>query len=127
MNHSSAVFAIVRQLCSTKQRLLAALLLTLFGCLAWSGSALAQDESFASALADVESSTPKTTFLDPVPNLLNGAQVTTDYETLASKGRTVSGVSADSATQMVLRITAASVGEQFTITVINDQGQQSTS
>ena len=70
---------------------------------------------------------PQITLLDPVPSLLKGASVTTNANVLASKGRVVEGTAADSASELVLRIPATSVGEQFTITVINDLGGQSTS
>lgn len=70
---------------------------------------------------------PQLTMLDPVPSLLNGPMVTNNPNTLATKGRVVQGIAADSATQVVLRVPANSVGEQFAFTVINDQGQQSTS
>lgn len=83
-------------------------------------SSFAQDEALPSA-------PPQLTLLDPVPALLKGAAVTTNVNVLAGKGRIVEGAAADSATELVLRIPAASVGEQFTITVINDQGQQSSS
>ena len=77
--------------------------------------------------AVLPSAPPQLTLLDPVPSLLNGAAVTTSVNVLASKGRLVQGTAADSASELVLRIPANAVGEQFTITVINDQGQQSTS
>jgi len=70
---------------------------------------------------------PQLTLLDPVPSLLKGAAVTTNVNVLASKGRLVEGTAADSASELVLRIPASSVSEQFTITVVNDQGGQSTS
>lgn len=70
---------------------------------------------------------PQLTMLDPVPSLLKGPMVTGNVNTLASKGRAVQGVAADAATEVVLRVPANSVGEQFTFTVYNDQGQQSTS
>lgn len=81
---------------------------------------LAQDGTLPSA-------PPQLTILDPVPSLLNGSAVTTNVNVLANKGRAVQGTAADSASEVVLRIPANSVGEQFTITVIDDQGQQSTS
>src|SRR5215469_17490039 len=77
--------------------------------------------------AALPSAPPQLTLLDPVPSLLNGSAVTTNVNVLASKGRVVEGTAADSASELVLRIPANSAGEQFTITVINDQGQQSTS
>lgn len=70
---------------------------------------------------------PQLTLLDPVPSLLSGPMVTTNANTLASKGRPVQGTSADGATELVLRVPANSVGEQFTFTIFNDLGQQSTS
>jgi len=79
------------------------------------------------ALAQDAGTGPQLTFLDPVPALLNGAKVTTNVNILATKGRVVQGVGADSATQMVIRIPANSAGEKFTLTVINDQGIQSSS
>jgi len=70
---------------------------------------------------------PQLKMLDPVPALLNGSMVTTDVNILASKGRAVQGVGADGAAEVVLRVPANSAGEQFTLTVMNDQGQQSQS
>ncbi|MFZ0284992.1 MAG: hypothetical protein WAL32_07155 [Terriglobales bacterium] len=67
------------------------------------------------------------TLLDPVPTLLSGPMVTTKVNTLATKGRVVQGSSADGASELVLRVPANAAGEQFTFTVINDQGQQSIS
>lgn len=74
-----------------------------------------------------EASPPRLILLDPVPALLSGPAVTTDVNVLATKGRAVQGTGADGASEVVLRIPAASVGEQFTITLFNDQGQQSQS
>ncbi|HEV2176345.1 MAG TPA: hypothetical protein VGW33_03965 [Terriglobia bacterium] len=71
--------------------------------------------------------TPQLTLLDPVPGLLSGAAVTTNDNILATKGRKVQGAGADGATEMVLRIPTRSAGDQFTITVENDQHQQSSS
>ena len=77
--------------------------------------------------ASLPSAPPQLTLLDPVPTLLKGSAVTTNLNTLATKGRLVEGTAADSASELVLRVPANSVGEQFTITVMNDQGVQSTS
>jgi pimeloyl-ACP methyl ester carboxylesterase len=74
-----------------------------------------------------QSAPPRLILLDPVPALLSGASVTTNVNTLARKGRVIAGVGADGATEMVVRIPANSDGEEFTLTVINDQGQQSKS
>ncbi len=70
---------------------------------------------------------PQLTMLDPVPTLLSGSAVTTNVNVLASAGRAVQGIAADGVTEVLLRVPASSVGEQFTFTVINDQGQQSSS
>jgi pimeloyl-ACP methyl ester carboxylesterase len=67
--------------------------------------------------------------IDPVvAKLLNGPAVTTNVNAIAAATTGfVQGASADGTTQVVLRIPAASVGQSFTITVINDQGHISTS
>ncbi|HUI42395.1 MAG TPA: hypothetical protein VL523_10545 [Terriglobia bacterium] len=67
------------------------------------------------------------TLLDPVPDLLSGSAVTTDYNTLATAGRPVQGVDADGVTELVLRWPATSVGVQYAVTLFNDQGKQSNS
>jgi len=74
-----------------------------------------------------EPAAPRLIMLDPVPALLNGPAVTTDVNVLATKGRAVQGAATDAASEVVFRIPAASAGEQFIITVFNDQGQQSQS
>jgi len=67
--------------------------------------------------------------IDPVvAKLLQGPAVTTNVNAIAAATTGfVQGASADGTTQVVLRIPAANVGQTFTITVINDQGQTSTS
>jgi pimeloyl-ACP methyl ester carboxylesterase len=67
--------------------------------------------------------------IDPVvAHLLNGPAVTTNVNAIAAATTGfVRGAAADGTTQVVLRIPAANVGQTFTITVINDQGQSSTS
>jgi pimeloyl-ACP methyl ester carboxylesterase len=67
--------------------------------------------------------------IDPVvANLLNGSAVTTTVNTIAAATTgLVSGSAADGTTQTVLRIPATSVGQTFTVAVINDQGAQSSS
>jgi len=67
--------------------------------------------------------------IDPVvAGLLKGPMVTTNVNLIAAATTGfVQGAAADGTTQIVLRIPAASVGQTFTITVINDQGQPSTS
>ncbi len=67
--------------------------------------------------------------IDPVvAKLLNGPAVTTNVNAIAAATTGfVQGTAADGTTQVVIRIPAASVGQTFTVTVINDQGQTSTS
>ena len=67
--------------------------------------------------------------IDPVvAKLLNGPAVTTNVNAIAAATTGfIQGAAADGITQIVLRIPAASAGQTFTITVINDQGQTSTS
>jgi pimeloyl-ACP methyl ester carboxylesterase len=67
--------------------------------------------------------------IDPVvARLLLGPAVTTNVNAIAAATTGfVQGASADGTTQVILRIPATSVGQTFTITVINDQGQTSTS
>jgi hypothetical protein len=64
--------------------------------------------------------------VDPVPDLLSGPAVISltspvGAKTLASKGQAVQGVAADGVTQVVIRIPAVNVGDQFTVTILNDQ------
>ena len=80
-----------------------------------------------SLLLAQQPNSPQLTLLDPVPALLSGPMVTNNVNALASQGRPVQGVAADASTELVLRVPANSVGEQFTFTVVNDQGQQSSS
>jgi pimeloyl-ACP methyl ester carboxylesterase len=79
------------------------------------------------AIAFATTSNP--VLIDPVvANLLNGAAVTTNVNTIAAATTgTVVGAAADGTTQTVLRIPATSVGQTFTVAVINDQGVQSSS
>lgn len=70
--------------------------------------------------------------VDPVPNLLLGSAVrpvntTTDAQILATQGRIVQGVAADGVTEVVVEIPANNVGDQFTLTVLNDASQAETS
>ena len=89
--------------------------LLLFGCVAMVGvSARAQSTPGSFKLSD------------PVPDLLNGAQVTTDVALLAAGGRAVQGAAADGVSEIVVALGVASAGEQVTFQVVNDQGQPST-
>lgn len=67
--------------------------------------------------------------IDPVvARLLEGPAVTTNVNAIAAATTGfVQGAAADGTTQVVIRIPAANVGQSFAITVINDQGQTSTS
>jgi pimeloyl-ACP methyl ester carboxylesterase len=67
--------------------------------------------------------------IDPVvAGLLKGPAVTTNVNAIAAATTGfVQGAAADGTTQTVLRIPASKAGESFTVTVINDQGQTSTS
>ena len=67
--------------------------------------------------------------IDPVvARLLSGPAVTTNVNAIAAATTGfVQGAAADGTAQVVLRIPAANVGQTFTITVVNDQGQTSTS
>jgi len=58
---------------------------------------------------------------DPVPDLLIGPAVTTDTNLLSSFGTPVGGAAADGVTQVVIKIPAASVNDQVTVTLFNDQ------
>lgn len=61
-----------------------------------------------------------TALIDPIPDLLNSAVVTTDGDLLASLGRGVVGVGADGVTQVVVRVFATAPGQQFTLSIRND-------
>ena len=62
--------------------------------------------------------------VDTVPELLDGDQVTTDFETLATKGRPVTAISADGVSQIVARIW---VGSNYslptTVELVDENGQ----
>ena len=67
--------------------------------------------------------------IDPVvAGLLSGSSVTTNTNAIAAATTgVVKGTAADGTTQVILRIPASSVGQQFTVTVINDANSPSTS
>ena len=81
----------------------------------------------ASGNAFVAELSSATALVDPVPDLLVGGGITQDAKTLALKGRMVSGVGADGVSRVVVRIPAAVAGEQFTVSLLNDQGNPSSS
>jgi probable HAF family extracellular repeat protein len=64
---------------------------------------------------------PGISIVDPVPDLLNGPTITTSLSLLATKGRPVLGVAADGVTQVLLRMSGASAGDQLSLTLQNDQ------
>ena len=74
-------------------------------------------------------STPCTPVLvDPVASqLLRGTSITTNTAILASVGSTVQGVSADGVTKALVRIPANQVGDNLTVTVMNDENPPSQS
>jgi pimeloyl-ACP methyl ester carboxylesterase len=67
--------------------------------------------------------------LDPVPDLLHDLDKLAALKpvslALITGGRSVLGVAADGVTEMLVRIPAASPGDQFLLTLVNDQGDQS--
>lgn len=86
---------------------------------------LAVDAVTFAATATVGSAT----LIDPVvADLLSGNSVTTNVTTIAAATTgLIKGAAADGTTQVVLRIPAASLGQTFTIAVINDAGVASMS
>ena len=66
-------------------------------------------------------------FVDPVSALLNGPAITSDVNQLATGGTAVEGIGGDGVSQIVVRVSADSPGEQFTFQIFNDQNQPSTS
>ncbi len=73
--------------------------------------------------------TTSAVLIDPVvAGLMNGSSVTTTVNTIAAATTgLVKGAAADGTTQIVLRIPASSVGQSFTVAVINDAGSASMS
>jgi len=70
----------------------------------------------------------KAQLVDPVPDLLSGSAVRSastppDRQILATKGQTVQGTAADGVTEVVMRVPANNVGDQFLLTVLNDSSQ----
>ena len=64
-------------------------------------------------------------FVDPIPYLQVGTSgITTKGFDLATLGRVVEAVAADSATRVVLRIPAHRLNERFRVTILNDSDQQ---
>jgi pimeloyl-ACP methyl ester carboxylesterase len=60
--------------------------------------------------------------LDPVPELLSGNGILTDPNSLATLGTPATGIAADGVARVLLRIPALSVGEQLTLTLLDDHG-----
>jgi pimeloyl-ACP methyl ester carboxylesterase len=93
---------------------------------------LAQQSFSASVVVTVlhyPQSTPCTPeLIDPVASqLLRGTSITTNTAILASVGSSVQGVSADGVTKALVRIPANQVGDNLTVTVMNDQSPPSQS
>jgi pimeloyl-ACP methyl ester carboxylesterase len=65
--------------------------------------------------------------LDPVPDLQDGNQIIADPECLAVLGTPVTGIAADGAARVVLRIRASQPGQSITLYLLNDQGAVSSS
>jgi triacylglycerol esterase/lipase EstA (alpha/beta hydrolase family) len=67
--------------------------------------------------------------IDPVvAGLISGSSVTTNVTAIAAATTgVVKGAAADGTTQVILRIPASSVGQQFTVTVIDDANSPSSS
>lgn len=66
--------------------------------------------------------------LDPVPDLMSGPAVASaSLASVGLGGRVVKAVGADGVTEVVVRIPAQNVGDQFKLTLINDQNVPSTS
>lgn len=66
--------------------------------------------------------------LDPVPDLMSGPAVASaSLASVGLGGRVVKSAAADGVTEVVVRIPAQNVGDQFKLTLINDQNVPSTS
>lgn len=64
--------------------------------------------------------------VDPVPDLMSGPAVASaSLASVGAGGRVVKGAAADGVTEVVVRIPAQNVGDQFKLTLINDQNVQS--
>jgi probable HAF family extracellular repeat protein len=59
--------------------------------------------------------------VDPVPDLLNDLE-SQNFPALAVGGRAVQGVAADGVAELLIRIPAQSASDQFTLTLLDDQG-----
>ncbi len=69
------------------------------------------------------------TFLDPLPlnpgdsSLMNGNAINGSPAVLGQGGRPVQGIAADGAARVVIRISASQVGENFSLTVVDEFGR----
>jgi pimeloyl-ACP methyl ester carboxylesterase len=60
--------------------------------------------------------------LDPVPNLLSGSTVISNWGSFSENNtRVVQGIAADGVTELVIEIAANNVGDQCQVTLLNDQ------
>jgi pimeloyl-ACP methyl ester carboxylesterase len=71
-----------------------------------------------------QSLVPCVEFVDPIPDLVNaaGTDVVADPIRLSAGGRVVTGIAADAASRVVIRIYANSPGDQLTVTLEGDGG-----
>ncbi len=106
-----------------------------YGCSGINDAGQLIGESTGNAASPGFLATPASIY-DPVPDLLNGPKVVgvddivgTGFgrDKLATLGRPVLGVSADGVSQVLIRIPAANEGDQFSISVLNDQQDTSSS
>ena len=63
--------------------------------------------------------------IDPVIELISNNEIVQDPETLATLGTPVVGVSADSASKVVIKIRAQNPGQTVTVTIYDDKQQES--
>jgi pimeloyl-ACP methyl ester carboxylesterase len=65
---------------------------------------------------------PSVAFLDPVPSLFTPttSSITSDLNTLATGGKTVSGVAADGVTQLLIRVDGLTQGQQVNVSIVDE-------
>ena len=65
---------------------------------------------------------PSVAFLDPVPTLFvpTTSNITTDLNTLATGGKTVSGAVADGVTQLLIRVGGLAQGQQVDVSIVDE-------
>ncbi|MCZ6803140.1 MAG: FG-GAP-like repeat-containing protein [Proteobacteria bacterium] len=92
----------------------------------FAGSEFAEEQSFSIALTIA--------LLDPINNslqpiLLDNGQITTDVDKIAEAGASLlrSGVAADGVSKLILRINNVNAGDEISLTLVDDDGQDSDS